>query len=48
MVFNRHGAERPFFFSVNQVTAAEKRLEASLQTEKTAGFLQVIHNEGPR
>jgi len=45
MVFNRHGAERPFF--ANQVTAAEKRLEASLQTEKTAGFLRVIHNEGP-
>lgn len=36
---------RGFFFA-NQVTAAEKRLEASLQTEKTAGFLRVIHNEG--
>lgn len=47
MVFNRHGAERPFFLA-NQVTAAEKRLEASLQTEKTAGFLRVIHNEGLR
>lgn len=33
-------------FFVNQVTAAEKRLEACLQTEKTAGFLWVIHNEG--
>lgn len=30
------------------MTAAEKRLEASLQTEKTAGFLRVIHNEGPQ
>lgn len=33
-------------FFVNQVTAAEKRLEACLQTEKAAGFLSVIHNEG--
>lgn len=49
MVFNRHGAEGPFFFFfVNQVTAAEKRLEAPLQTGKAAGFLGVIHNEGLR
>lgn len=48
MVFNRHGAERLFFFLASQVTAAEKRLEASLQTEETAGFLRVVHNEGPR
>ena len=40
MVFNRHGAEGPFFF--------EKRLEAPLQTGKAAGFLGVIHNEGLR
>lgn len=37
----------PFFFFANQVTAAEKRLEAPLQPGKAAGFLGVIHNEGP-